>query len=424
MDFNDFMNLNNFIDFCSSYNRLLCYGAGKYGRVIREFLHEKNIELDAFLVSDRCQESKIMGIPVYGLQEVSLSDDDIGIIIGVGNTYRDEVLRAAESHNARHCFTISKKLFSCIERSTAYSTSWGNNNICVLLYHRVADLPMDVWSLAIRPEVFEAHIRFYKEHYKILRFEDDWSNVREPSLIITFDDGYADNYYNALPILEKYEVPATVFVSTGNLDTDKEFWWDELERIVFFRDISCKEIVFNDKKVPLTTHDECVRACRLIRLKLKSMLPLERAKCLNELKKALRSSNCNRRCNRTLSFEELRKLSESPYITIGGHTVTHSMLSAQPPDMQMEEIAQSKAKIENIINKSITTFSYPFGGGGDFDKSSLEKVKLAGYEKAATTIGGTVSRHSNPLMINRIGVPFWNDIDSLDIWLKQRYCIS
>src|SRR4051794_28319151 len=101
--------------------------------------------------------------------------------------------------------------------------------VVVLIYHRVTVLADDPQLLAVSPDKFRAQLEILKR-YPILRFEDDWSKVRQPSIVITFDDGYADNHREALPILTEYGLPATFFVTAGAVGSNSEFWWDELER--------------------------------------------------------------------------------------------------------------------------------------------------------------------------------------------------
>ena len=98
--------------------------------------------------------------------------------------------------------------------------------VVVLLYHRVATLASDPQLLAVSPENFRQQMCYLKDKFPLVRFEDDWSDVRTPSIAVTFDDGYADNALNALPILEEVGIPATFFVSTGNLDFigPESFW--------------------------------------------------------------------------------------------------------------------------------------------------------------------------------------------------------
>src|ERR1700674_4950010 len=85
--------------------------------------------------------------------------------------------------------------------------------VVVLLYHRVTTIPSDPEMLAVSPDNFRAQTRYLKENFPIVRFEEDWTKARKPAVAITFDDGYADNVLEALPILEEVEVPATFFVS-------------------------------------------------------------------------------------------------------------------------------------------------------------------------------------------------------------------
>lgn len=108
--------------------------------------------------------------------------------------------------------------------------------IIILLYHRVAELETDPQMLAVSPENFSKHMKFLKKNYDVLRFEDDWEKVKSPSVVVTFDDGYVDNLINAKPILEQYDVSATIFVATGNIGNNKEFWWDDVERIILLND--------------------------------------------------------------------------------------------------------------------------------------------------------------------------------------------
>ena len=87
------------------------------------------------------------------------------------------------------------------------------NKVISLYYHRVTNLTSDPWSMAITPEEFENHLKYLSENFKIVGFGDDWSNIEDKAITITFDDGYHDFYSNALPLLEKYKVPATIFIS-------------------------------------------------------------------------------------------------------------------------------------------------------------------------------------------------------------------
>ena len=414
------------VDFCHRHKRIFCYGAGKYAMTVREFLFEHKIEFERFIVTTTNGQNNIfMGLPVSEASDILPVEGDVGIVIGVGETKHDEIKDTLHQYGVVDYFAVDKNCFMDIDRHTEYDKQWTDydKKVCVLLYHRVCDLPLDMWGLAIKPEVFERHIRFYKENYNILRFDEDWSEVQEPSLVLTFDDGYADNLQYALPILEKYQVPATIFVSSGNIGTDREFWWDELERIIFYNNKNEYYFRPNGEHFPITTNREKEKACQRIRLFLKNLLPKERDEFLKGMMGELDADSLPRPINRSVNEKELRKLASSPYITIGGHTVTHNMLSAESKEQQEWEIITSKSKIEDIIDNEITVFSYPFGGCDDINGHSIESVKKAGYKRAATTSVGLVGTGTEPYTIPRNSMPFYQEDRDLKKQLRKMYTL-
>ena len=107
----------------------------------------------------------------------------------------------------------------------------------ILMYHRIGVSGLDPWGLAVSPAHFAEHLAVLRQHGRTAPLARVVETLRDgtlPSrtLVVTFDDGYADNLYNARPLLERYDVPATVFVATGHIGSDREFWWDELEEIL------------------------------------------------------------------------------------------------------------------------------------------------------------------------------------------------
>lgn len=162
------------VDFCQKYKRVFCYGAGKYAMTVRAFLAEQKIDLERFIVTTKGQNSVFMGLPVNNVFDVLPVGDDVGIVIGVGETKHDEIKDTLHQYGVNNYFAVDKNCFTDIDQHTQYDKQWHNHDrkVCVLLYHRVCDLPLDVWGLAISPKVFEQHIRFYKENYNILRYDD------------------------------------------------------------------------------------------------------------------------------------------------------------------------------------------------------------------------------------------------------------
>src|SRR5690606_36408110 len=128
-----------------------------------------------------------------------------------------------------------------MRRGTRTLTRWWGRRFrpqaLILLYHRVTTLENDPWSLAVTPEHFAEHMEVLRRYTYPLPLRDLVQRVRtgrfpEGSVAITFDDGYRDNLYAAKPLLERHEIPATVFIATGYTGREREFWWDELEALL------------------------------------------------------------------------------------------------------------------------------------------------------------------------------------------------
>src|SRR5215217_6110060 len=107
----------------------------------------------------------------------------------------------------------------------------------ILLYHRIAELQVDPLLLSVTPAHFEEHLQVLARVTKPLSLRSlvrslNSNTVTSHGAVVTFDDGAADNLHNAKPLLERYNVPATVFVATEYARGEREFWWDELERLL------------------------------------------------------------------------------------------------------------------------------------------------------------------------------------------------
>lgn len=122
-----------------------------------------------------------------------------------------------------------------------YARRWFKNRFehrsLILLYHRVAEVSLDPWMLCVSPRNFADHLEVIRKYNLPISLRELNSALRKRilprrSVAVTFDDGYADNLHEAKPLLERYGVPATIFVATGNMDHAREFWWDALDKIL------------------------------------------------------------------------------------------------------------------------------------------------------------------------------------------------
>lgn len=282
--------------------------------------------------------------------------------------------------------------------------------VVVLLYHRVAELGSDPEMLAVSPDNFRAQMRYLHEAVPLVRFEEDWGGRSKPALAVTFDDGYADNALQALPILEDAGVPATFFVSTGPISGGTQFWWHQLEQFVLGEEPPPAGIAL----------DGCGR---------KGNWPTgnreQRLVCYRELAALMRDADCRQRADwlaqlrrqtpparaaelhRAMTVDELRLLAGSRLVTVGAHTVSHSRLAVLSAEAQREEIVASKKLLESWLDREVATFSYPFGKRSDYNRQSVALCREAGFRKAAANFPGQAHRWTDPYQIPRLLVRNW-----------------
>ncbi len=286
----------------------------------------------------------------------------------------------------------------------------------ILLYHRIDNDPLDAQLLAVSPENFEAHLKRLAENCKTLPLHQFLAEVsrgiiRPNTMVITFDDGYLDNLTNAVPLLEKYGLHATIFVTSGMVGSDREFWWDALERIFFETRLLPSDLTINHPQGThtwdLSTPQGRLKAYDEISANLRQRPVAEIAQFVDGLLTWAGLSQIGRSSHRVVNIEQLRQLAASPSIEIGSHTVSHSRLSALPPDQQRQEIFQSKQQLEAIINQPVRLFSYPFGAGGDFTDETVQIVGEAGYEAGIANIQGNITSPVDLYAIPRRLVRNW-----------------
>lgn len=284
--------------------------------------------------------------------------------------------------------------------------------LIILAYHRVTRLPSDPHQIAVTPDNFRAHIDYLRQHCQCVRLEDDWAGLRAPAVAVTFDDGYADNLLQALPILEAAGVPATFFISTGHLGTRTEFWSDELERLICSDEARPAVFVLQDAAYggtwPSANREErLVLHDRLHRLML-AVGAQRRQDWLDQLRRWAGPAGSGGDAYRVLSRQELQSLAASPVATIGAHGVTHTPLAVVAEEEQRREIIDSKNALEALLGCEVADFAYPFGGAGQYDGTTRRLCREAGFRRAVTTLPGQVHRWTDPWQLPRQLVRDWD----------------
>lgn len=301
--------------------------------------------------------------------------------------------------------------------------------IRILMYHRISDSYIDIFpdysNLAISVKNFEEQMKFVKKNYNVINLEDlkmyfsGTKKLPENPLIITFDDGFKDNYTNAYPILKKYKLSATIFLSIDSIEGGELNWLNSFYYImnnVKYKDFveefnkliksnnsknsKNKEIIIykiNDNKQTKIENYEKIESL------LKSMKNIEKNKIINNLVKKFKL-RLPKAKDYYLSWEQIKKMMKNNII-FGSHTCSHSNLSKLNDNELKKEIYNSKYKIEKRTNKRVLTFSYPWGNKKSYNKKTISFLKQYGYIYAATTKPGFVDKNSNLLELNRITVP-------------------
>lgn len=267
--------------------------------------------------------------------------------------------------------------------------------IIILMYHQVLSENEDDSSLVVTTRNFKNQIDYIRENFDILRFDDDWSHIERPSFVITFDDGYENNYSIAKNYLIKNHIPSTFFITTKFVQEDILFWWDE--------------VALNWDTYKNRTHHSFQEITR----KLVRLTNNEREKYLSQFRPYYLSSNLIQHDRyKSMSEQEILELSKSDYITIGGHTVNHISLSFISQNEMRYELEESKKYLERITGKEITTCSYPYGY---FNNKVIKICKELGYNKAATTVPRNCYSWTNAMKTPRLEVP-----DEPIVKFKQR----
>jgi peptidoglycan/xylan/chitin deacetylase (PgdA/CDA1 family) len=280
----------------------------------------------------------------------------------------------------------------------------------VLLYHRVIDTTYDPQQLCVSPDIFSEQLKFLKRKYNFINVHEFDEHLKKNvkfkkrSLLLTFDDGYADNLQNALPVLEREELQALFYISIKNLNNSNIFWWDELDAIIREPSQMNKErlsYLLNERKV---NNIEELYSFYLRVMKTAPDLK-KRDHYLDEIRGLKSVSEKEKSQYRCLTYEELKQMSASKQAVLGAHSVNHLSLGHLNRTDQEYEITVSIKELEKIIQKSVKHFSFPYGEAQNFNNDTIEICRDKNLEHAAANYAGYVhaatDRFSFPRMVVR-----------------------
>lgn len=394
-------------------NRLLCYGPGWKSRVqerVKNLVPEKVLAArKAWLTREPQARNHVTATGERLRQTVAKCYFHLRLP-ALTQHFRDQYQLAVSPSG-------SVRKFGCEKRSGAAGR--------ILYYHRVND-DRDPFYPATPTRLFEQEMCFLARHYRVVSLAELLDHLDndspKPVVSITFDDGYQDNYQNAFPILQRYGLSATIFLTTGSIDSRQSLWFERLAGAL--KKTSCE---FVDLEIDLPRRfwtrnlAEKLNANNQIFALLRRLSDLDRQQWLATILERLATPEEAERGGKMLTWDQIREM-KCWGVDFGGHTVNHPFLSKLTRPQAVWEVSECKRRIEGELQQQIDYFAYPSGRGEDFAEWNKEVLAAAGYRAAVTTIWGMNYRATDRMALRR-GQP-WEENGALFAYKLDWYQLT
>lgn len=295
----------------------------------------------------------------------------------------------------------------------------------ILGYHRIADCSRDPLGICLTPRHFSEQLEILSQHARPISLQNlvrglGKGDLPKRAVAVTFDDGYATTLYQAKPLLERYRIPATVFVASGYLN--REFWWDEAERLLYSpeRLPARLSVSFDGQRrdwsvgsgAALNDRDRLLLSlCDFLR----PLTEKQRQEAMSQIRSWAGAQVEEVPLSRGLRSDELTELAEGELVEIGAHSVTHPILAGLSTSQVRTEIEGSKKTLEEILACPVSSFSYP---NGSVSPETLSVVREAGFRLACTSANDVVWRASDRYQLPRFWVQDWEG-EAFFRWLSR-----
>ena len=264
------------------------------------------------------------------------------------------------------------------------------------------------------------HMRYLKQHYRILHLTEALEELYSPAttagktagkrtpVVMTFDDGYYDNYTHAFKAAVELQVPITIFLIPGYLDSGEHFWWGEGERLASLT--REQEITLDGRVYQLhqSAHRQALAQAIDTHLRMADNVA-ERERFLAQVRQDLAIEvldSCRRDVedvNIPLSWDEVLEMQNSGMVSFGAHSMHHPILSClADPEEARYEINACRQVLEERLQRPVNHFAYPIGRTEHIGATALKAVREAGYTWAVTTTKGIATPQSDPYRLERV----------------------
>lgn len=303
-----------------------------------------------------------------------------------------------------------------------------------LMYHRIATCKMDPWQLTVSPGHFEQQLQILHKTRRVKplsylqRILESNENTT-PFILLTFDDGYADNFINVKPLLEKYELPATFFIPTKYIGQEQEFWWDELAFILLQKKVlpPLLTITTDDFSKQYDIKEETHISTSLIKLhedwnvnldapskrarvyldiwKMLSPLPFNHQdEIMRQIREWAEWDTIPREEYKVMAADHVNQLGNMGLFTIGAHTHSHPALPEHSKEFQAEEMVKNKEVLQQLTGTEVEALAYP---SGRYNDVTIGVAKNLGFKLAFTTNAQPLNGFPDPYQLGRYQVNDW-----------------
>jgi peptidoglycan/xylan/chitin deacetylase (PgdA/CDA1 family) len=320
------------------------------------------------------------------------------------------------------------RVLRTVGASRVLDAYWGASRLTVLAYHRItdahaADFPYYRPNVSATPGMFARQMEYVRKRFNVIDLAALYAYVEEGKalpwrpLLVTFDDGYLDNYENAFPVLRSMGLPAVIFLMTSRMDTPSPPWWDECAYYFYHTQQECATLPMIGEQ-NLATKAEREAALEIMLQAMKGIREEEKLTALRELPQLLGVAPPGADPPLFVSWDQVREL-VAKGIACQPHTVTHPILTRIDPAEAHRQLAESKQVIERETDQRVTAFAYPNGTPADYDQTTFAILRDLGYRLAFTLSPGPMRLgevKQRPLEIKRV---FLSYKDTFDIFVMK-----
>ena len=305
----------------------------------------------------------------------------------------------------------------------------------VLMYHRFSGVPT---PRRLDAAVFEQQLDYLARHFRVRRLSDvvhalqEGRELEPRTVVLTVDDGYLDFVEHAYPLLQRYGMPATVFVTTDFLDRNAWFWFDAIRYLLHATKESWLDVRLGRGlgsvriESPLTTPAARDGAWSAIGAECMQLTSEGRAQVIARLTSLLK---VDLPASATPEYQAMTWAQAAQLdpvlIDFGSHTCSHPVLSHCSDREIASELRDSKRVIEKRLQRPVEAFAYPHGEPADYDARAVEAARSAGYLCATVAHGGQISAGADLFRLERLSgatdpVQFRSTINGLEL-LANRF---